>query len=1199
MAQNNNNAQNIESNDSNVNPSIISLAPRDNNTGESQSLYEARLMTALQDKDIKNIALTGIYGSGKSTILNTFKNNFAECWNFADVSLSTFDTKNKEDLDSDDLQLIERSILQQLFYSVSYDVIPLSRFKRIVKTSEKSKLYLFSLIAVAFVSYFLVFSENEKLLSIMPNWEFIPYFTISTLLISSLTIIYKLLSYAINLKEIKLKLHDAEFNIKDEEDKSILNDHIDEIIYFFQETKKNVVIIEDLDRFDNTTIFVRLRELNSLINASCEHRIVFIYAIKDDMFTGTERSKFFEYIIPVIPIINPTNAYDLIKKSYKDIVDGIDIRFLRNTCLYFNDMRLVKNILNEYQDYTKHLKGLRLDKNQLFAMIVYKNYYPKEFARLNSNQGEIHEIFNERKTKLIRSKTNRIREEIGNLEDKKVAVENETLSTIEELNLVYTGFLNRLLLGRSSNVSSIKISNHIVNINNYNEEFFINISENKDSEIQFKTVNDYQYHGSGVSFTDVEKLTGSELDYFERLEAIKNKEPKHFKKINDKINNLKKQLSFVKNQTMEMLLQEGQELEAPEQLIFFILNGYINENYTDYISLFFESSISKSDKEYAMIVNGRQEPKFELKLGHKDELLTSYLSADEMLTNSALNIDILRYLLEVNKFEKHRQKFIHKICDKSDTSVEFLTFLFNEKFDALGKLVPKLAKYDNTVFDEVLNDVEDNQTVRNYSKIIKYIDSDLEKNSYLARKLSNFLSKRADYIDFLKNNLIHGKASFQDFSLKVQPKFKSLEASDLELFNWLGQQGFFSIDVDIINDILVSNLELSKEEIRNKLSIEPITTICNSNVNYLVEDFWRNIDDYIHLLTTYLEDEKQLHENESIFIELLNTENLSLENKERLLLVVATEIADIGLVEEKLYNKLLKYNVIKPSWENVSKYFEVKDCKLTERLIDFIDINAHLLNVSRTKYIQAISSSEELQKKLEAELVKSNDLSDTSYQNIVKTLMIKWNRIDFTGLNESKVLTLIANNKLSLTKENLEYITAYGMSNVRKAFMEYHILSFIDGKIIEELEATDYVSILVSNTINKAQKQSFIEKNVSKIIEVAKTSILKIIDIFDDKKLPNELYEYIKNNSVSSIVFQLLLIQNNYLNSEEVLSLLPKMDAPFNELNERELTRFEASEKHKEMLDLLHEKRVIIKPEKVKMAFSRFFYDTRLRKGLQ
>ena len=94
------------------------------------------------------------------------------------------------------------------------------------------------------------------------------------------------------------------------EDNSIFNKHLDEILYFFQVTDYNVVIIEDLDRFGTPNIFLKLRELNQLINESkiVGRHITFIYAIKDDIFKDEERTKFFDFITTVIPVINPSNS---------------------------------------------------------------------------------------------------------------------------------------------------------------------------------------------------------------------------------------------------------------------------------------------------------------------------------------------------------------------------------------------------------------------------------------------------------------------------------------------------------------------------------------------------------------------------------------------------------------------------------------------------------------------------------------------------------------------------------------------------------------------------------------------------------------------------------------------------------------------------------------------------------------------------
>lgn len=78
------------------------------------------------------------------------------------------------------------------------------------------------------------------------------------------------------------------------EDNSIFNKHLDEVLYFFQVTDYNVVIIEDLDRFGTSDIFLKLRELNQLINESkiVNRHITFVYAIKDDVFRDEERTKF-------------------------------------------------------------------------------------------------------------------------------------------------------------------------------------------------------------------------------------------------------------------------------------------------------------------------------------------------------------------------------------------------------------------------------------------------------------------------------------------------------------------------------------------------------------------------------------------------------------------------------------------------------------------------------------------------------------------------------------------------------------------------------------------------------------------------------------------------------------------------------------------------------------------------------------------
>ena len=80
-----------------------------------------------------------------------------------------------------------------------------------------------------------------------------------------------------------------------------------------------MVILEDLDRFGSTDIFLKLRELNLLLNESkvVDRKIFFIYAVRDDMFQDADRVKCFDYITTVIPIINRSNAKNQLKEELR------------------------------------------------------------------------------------------------------------------------------------------------------------------------------------------------------------------------------------------------------------------------------------------------------------------------------------------------------------------------------------------------------------------------------------------------------------------------------------------------------------------------------------------------------------------------------------------------------------------------------------------------------------------------------------------------------------------------------------------------------------------------------------------------------------------------------------------------------------------------------------------------------------------
>lgn len=136
------------------------------------------LEVAFDGKEIKNIALTGPYGSGKSSILKTLKMVLPKERCVLELSLATLrvdDTslveyqtdnqfshdKSAETITEEELnRKIEYSILQQLIYRERIDDVPNTRMRRI-KHIPTNRLCKYSLYFVLFVlAFFIAFEPS-------------------------------------------------------------------------------------------------------------------------------------------------------------------------------------------------------------------------------------------------------------------------------------------------------------------------------------------------------------------------------------------------------------------------------------------------------------------------------------------------------------------------------------------------------------------------------------------------------------------------------------------------------------------------------------------------------------------------------------------------------------------------------------------------------------------------------------------------------------------------------------------------------------------------------------------------------------------------------------------------------------------------------------------------------------------------------
>lgn len=606
---------------------------------ENESAYESvrDLREALKAEDVLNIALTGPYGSGKSSVLHTLMYLKDEKWNYLPISLATLDddkhqkTKDEETEDQQELldnqtsekstgkdnfddrdnenykeilnRRIEYSILQQLIYRETIDTLPNSRFKRITHITPKH----ISKLACGFIGTILAFAILFE-----PSWMRIDSFyrvfsqgfvfnLIGDIvaLLYLLFVLYTIAQYVIRIygstKLNKLNFKDGEIEIKDEN--SIFNRHLDEILYFFQATDYDVVVIEDLDRFDTPDIFLKLRELNFLLNNSAVvgRKIKFIYAVKDDMFKDSSRTKFFDYITTVIPVINPSNSKDklkeeLEKRGHKEEIKADD---LEDIAFFIDDMRLLKNIANEYHQYHKRLfvNGTELSHSKLLAMIVYKNYYPDDFSALHNRRGKVYQcVCHETKqelTKFALQILNKRKEEMAKRRETK---ERNRHLKAGELRMIYVnGYVTHI----NGNLISIKINDNYYETSAIwkDEDLFNELIQKE--RIEYKYFNSYSIYTShtNIRFSEIEKKIDPKTSYAQRLAAITTKdkdlarEEEELKKEEYRISSFSLKQLFMQFKMNEC--EAFQKIKLAPMMDLFIRRGYIDEDYYDYISYFY------------------------------------------------------------------------------------------------------------------------------------------------------------------------------------------------------------------------------------------------------------------------------------------------------------------------------------------------------------------------------------------------------------------------------------------------------------------------------------------------------------------------------------------------------------------------------------------------------------------------------------
>ena len=890
---------------------------------EGEPAYEnvKELEQKINSKNIFNIALSGPYGSGKSSVVSTllkkireggcgFPNGiFLKKPQFLIVTLAYLGEKQDEEKKQDEGEKeeeIEKSILQQILYKEKATSLKNSQFKRINKNTSwlNSFFWLFSFLFLLskFVPSIWFFGDLWSLLTgieFIKGWNSIIIKGIcicSLLLLISFFIHQKSLFYRLNglsVKGVTLEL----------QNQSILNRNIAELIYFFSSTSYDVVVFEDLDRFNDTNIFNKLREINYLLNNSKDvgKKVTFVYAVKDDLFTGVDRTKFFDAIVSVIPVVDGSNVVGKIKEELERYTEKAQNKEIKDLTLfdmapYITEMRQIKAIVSDYKCYKKRVNHHN-DCDHLFAMMVFKNCFPKEFSELQ-NGGEFRDFLEKKVSELRQVAKNRLNDAITK---KRIEVERER------------NFMSKNIKDEMKvEVASAIIANPNLVTKEGFREFSADLSANRCDVDKFREkCKQYDINISrfeSVVFGKEQRITDGEngIDNLgEEIELI----------VNAPFSSLFKNIPYDGKENYRKILQLFKE-------------GYINEHYYNFMSYKDSLTLCKEDTEFLDKICFSDEIVWEYQ-PHNTIAVIRKIPKSCYNKKNFLNIYILAELLKSDSQEEKLDAY--KLIQKAVFNKQF------KFFSCFGKL--KDEKVEKILFDQLsiacsgwFSNIKDvnNESERKYLYRcwLKYFPFGYDNEAMEWLKVNySFLSDGVHVGDLDIEKV-------QNLIVSYKCLFAKLDDLNRELLDFVIKGQWFEINRENMQ-VIVPYLNRTTDPNVN------MTRVLKTGNEEFKNRIWK---DFEYCIENVFTDKSAKEEDSETLGEIIRRVKLT-DKTFKYLSGQANTIDAVGLDYEQL-KFAIKTKSIEPSWTVVYHYLNLaitnQDLKIS--VIDYIEYYAEKLS---------------------------------------------------------------------------------------------------------------------------------------------------------------------------------------------------------------------------------------------------------------
>ena len=1144
-----------------------------------KSEYVSILKSAIDDEDVRNVALSGTYGSGKSSIIKTFERNFPQ-YKCLNLSLAAFaeefqsmhndsnsDNKTKGDASNKKGQLLvdpsivrmeqlEYSLVQQFFYHVKASSIPDSRFGRIRRWNRKEKvLWSISILFLVIALFYIV--DSKKFFNFLPflkdyDTNSLQYISFGIISAGLFVMAYCLVTLFHKISGGRVKFMNYEFDLQKDIKISVFNRYLDELVYLFQTTGYQVVVLEDLDRFKNTSIYTKLRELNQLLNQSEDigRRIVFVYALRDDIFyKSQERTKFFDYIIPVLPHTSVANSASQFVKEFGTIVGDVNDEcalhksFLNDVAPFIGDLRTIKAIVSDFKITSKRLNR-KLKKDNLLAIIIYKNLCPKDFELIYEGKGAVHDTF-AKESEFKKKNKNELKQKIYDIETIIKKVKEERLNSVDELNSLVV----------SAAIKIIPAGCYICNSSGSQIPYADLFS---DDYVRRILDGEFYYRGYYISTTRIseEKVfasLGDEFNYESRRTLIEQNTRVSLGKLTEerdayiqKMENLLKKTMREMCESDDTLLSTQTEDYNTNLLNFLIKRGYIDESYYYYITDIETDSdeeglLSQNDNAYLLSVKGIGISGEDEMSRHIDDpkLLLQFLIPQDFVGDKILNFDIVHEIIQ-NKDDKNLELLKHKLRSHSDLVLDFINrYAFLEMVDD-GFLPLVAQQYDHLWADVENNSLFSNEAKMNlFNKLMRYVPvEDLVKQNGDGL-LAEYLRKSyyTNAFDCVQTDRAHQIINL--FNVHFLTLIEDRDSSNL--LDFIYKNNYYEHNSHNVWMLLETYSDINIHDYKNRI----YTALIAANIEPLISQISGEIEFFVSRCV--LADSNTFESVESVSL-ILNNNNVSEESKKKFITHNTTVLNDVYSITSSEYkNALFECNKVKPSLANIDYYLTYNSLtSIDEILVQYINTNVH-------EYVELLKEHDIIQedKQIIKYLIASAGIDEDIWRTIFSEIKYSecW-RDDILGLREEQI-SYLADNKLlhfdvvlfkairAKFNKKFMYILCKYSAEIVEYLSEFNftaedLIKIASQKAFEGYTTNIYALMTADKITNEFIADSYLKYVIEDAAHLDFESLNKSLSITSDDKL--------KMKSVS------VYMQQDFMTEKNLSILLTSMGEPFSQI---------------------------------------------------